>query len=103
MDQKHRVLINRNFIQLSNSLATAVDEVCIQLWCEQIISDVMKEKILVKSGPRQKADALLDLILSRGPHAFEALYRSALDARLFDAADILHPDLKPHGTTVNTY
>lgn len=54
-----------------------------------------------KSGPRKKAEALLDLILSRGPHAFEALYKSALDARLFDAADILHPDLKPHGTTVN--
>ncbi|BFZ23098.1 hypothetical protein BsWGS_26137 [Bradybaena similaris] len=102
MDRKNRDLIKKNFIPLSKSLSTVVDQVCVQLWSKQIISDVTKETILVKCGPRKQADALLNLISSRGPHAFEALYKSALAERLFDVADILHPDLKPHGPTVDT-
>lgn len=46
--------------------------------------------------PQKRAGALLDLIIRRGLHAFNALYLGILKAELYEAADILHPDVAPH-------
>lgn len=49
-----------------------------------------------RTTSRERAKALLDLIVKRGPCAFDALYLGTLEAELFVAADILQPDKAPH-------
>uniref|UniRef100_A0A0B7BJE2 CARD domain-containing protein n=1 Tax=Arion vulgaris TaxID=1028688 RepID=A0A0B7BJE2_9EUPU len=100
MDQFHRKLIRENYIPLTEVLKTAIEDVCTQIWTENLISERMKDTILEKANPRKQAEALLDLIVSRGPDAFDSLYKVALNHELYVMADIMRPDLKPHHKVV---
>lgn len=55
----------------------------------------------------KKTEYLLDLIVTRGPYAFDALYQALVDAEIFAAAEILKPGnkslwLKPDGVDEST-
>ncbi|XP_059154838.1 caspase-1-A-like [Physella acuta] len=96
MNQIHKDLITHNYVKLIEAIKHDVDSVCRNLKNNEIISEIMYEDILVNASPSKKSEKLLDLIMTRGPGAFNALYQAVLSAELFDAADILEPNKGPH-------
>ncbi|KAK6965285.1 Caspase-7 [Biomphalaria glabrata] len=56
--------------------------------CEDILEE--------NKAPSKRAQKLLQTIVTRGPNAFQKLYESVLEAELYDAADTLMPENKPH-------
>ncbi|BFZ04167.1 hypothetical protein BsWGS_07206 [Bradybaena similaris] len=99
MEQRHRDIIRSNYCELTKDIKTAVDDVCASLYQARIITDRMRENILEgNSTPTKKAEALLDLIVNRGPSAFEIFYTAILKSELYSAADILNPIMAPHIT-----
>ncbi|CAG5131086.1 unnamed protein product [Candidula unifasciata] len=97
MEQRHRDIIRTNYCLLAEQIKTSVSDVCACLYQSRIISERMRENILETNGTsRQKAEALLDLIVKRGHAAFEMLYTAILESELYEAADILNPIRAPH-------
>ncbi|KAH9499438.1 Caspase-2 [Bulinus truncatus] len=54
--------------------------------------DIIEEN----KGASKRSRKLLQILLSRGPNAFQKLYESVISEELFDAADTLMPENMPH-------
>ncbi|CAL1528960.1 unnamed protein product [Lymnaea stagnalis] len=98
MDKAHKEIIQKNFMKLVDEISTQVEQVTSLLLNEhQIITKRMWEDVVQANNTlSRKADALLTLLLTRGPHAFNALYEAVKTAELNGAADILMPQNAPH-------
>nr|QMS54626.1 caspase-9 like protein [Onchidium reevesii] len=98
MEPRDRELIQKNYMSLVEIIKPRVDEVCGELLGMGIISSGMKEDITEVPFPSErKAMMLLDLLMTRGNHAVEALYKAGLQQQLYGLADILRPENQPHG------
>ncbi|CAL1544442.1 unnamed protein product [Lymnaea stagnalis] len=97
MDPAHKQLIQDNFMDLLKEIKPQIRFVCRDLLNARIISEHMYEDIIeARRTQSDQTEALLDLIIRRGPNAFGSLYRSILAAELYGAADILEPEKGPH-------
>ncbi|CAL1541013.1 unnamed protein product [Lymnaea stagnalis] len=92
MEQRHKDIIRRNYRKLSEEIQESIVLLCKDLWTAKIISKPMMEEILEGNNTnRKRAMALLDLLPTRGPYAFETFYKLAVANELHGAADILKP------------
>ncbi|CAL1528959.1 unnamed protein product [Lymnaea stagnalis] len=98
MDPADKKRIQRNFKKLVAALGTQAVAVSLLLLNEhRIITKRMQEDI-AQAHPTDTtcAEALLSLIQTRGPHAYEALYKTVVASQLYGAADILRPENGSH-------
>ncbi|XP_055865140.1 cell death protein 3-like isoform X2 [Biomphalaria glabrata] len=94
----HKDRIQDKFTLLIEQIRPQVEIVCLSLLNKhKIINTRMCEDILEENkAPSKRAQKLLQTIVTRGPNAFQKLYESVLEAELYDAADTLMPENKPH-------
>ncbi|XP_051547431.1 death domain-containing protein CRADD-like [Myxocyprinus asiaticus] len=75
MDPKHRQLLRSQRLQLADELL--VDDMIIQyLYQEEILTESHLEDIHTESSNRKKVLKLLDILPTRGPHAFHHFIQS---------------------------
>ncbi|KAH9499434.1 Cell death protein 3 [Bulinus truncatus] len=80
-------------MQLAENIMYRIEIICKNLWSAKVISKHMVEDIMEgKNTDRKRAMALLDLLPSRGPYAFDLFFKSLVDNELFEAAYILKPE-----------
>ncbi|XP_055864637.1 caspase-3-like isoform X2 [Biomphalaria glabrata] len=93
MNQNQKDILRHNYMQLAEYIMPSIEQVCKNLWMAKVISKPMMEDILEgKNTNRKRAMALLDLLPSRGPHAFDVFFRSLEENDLFEAAYLLKPE-----------
>ncbi|XP_059154854.1 caspase-3-like [Physella acuta] len=92
MEKEHKDLLRRNFMQLAEDMKNGITFICKDLKNQKIIAPHMEERIIENpTTNREKAMLLLELLPSRGPHAFDALYNAAVRYELIETANILKP------------
>ncbi|KAH9499435.1 Caspase-7 [Bulinus truncatus] len=98
MESRHKERIQKNFTKLVEQISPGIEEVCSSLLHEHnIINKRMWEDIIEENkGASKRSRKLLQLLLSRGPNAFQKLYESVISEELYDAADTLMPENMPH-------
>ncbi|KAK6965286.1 death domain-containing protein CRADD-like isoform X2 [Biomphalaria glabrata] len=93
MNQNQKDILRHNYMQLAEYIMPSIEQVCKNLWMAKVISKPMMEDILEgKNTNRKRAMALLDLLPSRGPYAFDVFFRSLEENDLFEAAYLLKPE-----------
>ncbi|XP_030634187.1 death domain-containing protein CRADD [Chanos chanos] len=75
MDTKHKALIRKYRLYLSNQLL--VDDTIVQLlYQEDILTESQVEEIQTQNTSKKRALRLLDILPTRGPRAFEVFLKS---------------------------
>ncbi|CAL1541014.1 unnamed protein product [Lymnaea stagnalis] len=93
----HKDIIRTNYNKLRQAIKEDIKPVCKDLYSAKVISKDMMDRILESNNNNaDRAMALLDILPTRGPYAFEQLYKSCVAKELNGAADILRPDLTTH-------
>ncbi|XP_059154849.1 caspase-6-like [Physella acuta] len=97
MDPRHKKILQTSYIKLTEELGPGINQVCAELRAKNILTNRMYEDIIEGNITKSaKAEALLNILPTRGPYAFETLYKAALQFELYNVADILKPDRRPH-------
>ncbi|KAH9513478.1 Caspase-7 [Bulinus truncatus] len=94
MEQKDKDIIRRNYSDLASAIKPLIQTVTKDLFLKNILTERMYEEIIeAHRTATERAEALLDRIPRRGPTAFNELYNSVLKCELYEAANILKPDI----------
>ncbi|KAG7454364.1 hypothetical protein MATL_G00258890 [Megalops atlanticus] len=92
MDPKHKEFLRKHRLDLSNQILT--DETIVQyLYQEGILTESQVEEIQAQTTNKKKTFKLLDILPTRGPHAFGAFLKS-LEEEFIWVKERLQQDLQ---------
>ncbi|MBN3305989.1 death domain-containing protein CRADD [Amia ocellicauda] len=102
MDSRHKQLLRKRRVELSNQLV--IDSTVVQyLYQESILTESHLEEIRSQVTNKKKTLALLDILPTRGPRAFETFLQSLKEdfpwirANLLQALEIEESEVSPAG------
>ncbi|CAH1774000.1 unnamed protein product [Owenia fusiformis] len=90
MEKEHKTLLQRKRVELLD--INVGPKFMGYLFAVEILSRDMKEELEAIPEPTRRASRFLDLIVRRGPKAFNELYEALIRTSQGDLADILKPD-----------